>query len=90
MHGRAYLLSYTYETSQKKVGVFHALKERIRAQFSREKKPIDHLGGTCFEDRLLVRVDYVKFNHPFINDNRDLEIWPKKGTSHENMEICIG
>lgn len=76
---KAYSLSYTQEFSEKATGVFHTLGEKVRSRFSRTLKPTDHLGGLNPEERL-----------PLIdNIERDLENWPKKGTTFEDLDICV-
>lgn len=86
----AYPLPYTRDASPKAEGAFRTLGKKVRERFSRAFKPIDHLGGLNPEERLLVRVDNVRFNRPLYDEDKDLEIWPKTGSSHEDMEICIG
>lgn len=81
MHGRAYSLFPTQETSSRVCGVFRSLKQRVRARFSRSPKPMDHLGGMNPEDSCLIS-DRKPEN--------DLEYWPKLGSSIEEMEIRIG
>lgn len=77
--GRAYSLSYTREFSEKTTKVFYSLGDRARSRFSRNSKPIDHLGGLDPEKRLLV-ID---------NIDRELEKWPKLGTTFENMDVVV-
>lgn len=90
MSRMAYAASCPSEPAQKKRGILRRLKERVRARFARDKKPVGHLGGANPESRILPQVDHVKFNRPVFNDRRDLDVWPKEGTSHEDMEIGIG
>jgi len=64
--------------------VFQSLGLKARERFSRDYKPIDHLGGASPENRLPL--------HGFMttNDfNRDLELWPKSGNTFEDMDILI-
>ncbi|MCE3230529.1 MAG: hypothetical protein K0R76_1382 [Alphaproteobacteria bacterium] len=90
MARHAYPSSYTRDAPHKEGGIFHALGKKIRQRFSRFPKPIDHLGGINPEACLPPSVQHMRFNHPCIDENKDLEPWPKAGTSHEDMEICIG
>jgi hypothetical protein len=90
MSNCAYPLSYTRDTSKKEGGIFHALGKKVRERFSRTPKPVDHLGGLSPEERLPSRVDRVCFNHPLYNEDKDLEILPKTGSTHEYMEVHIG
>jgi hypothetical protein len=75
----AYSLSYTRGFSEKATKVFHSLGDRVRSRFSRNSKPIDHLGGLDPEKRLLL-IDDI---------DRDLERWPKLGTTFENMDVGV-
>ena len=77
--GWAYSLSYTREFSEKTTQVFHSLGDRVRSRFSRNSKPIDHLGGLDPEKRLLV-ID---------NIDREMEKWPKIGTTFEDMDVVV-
>jgi hypothetical protein len=77
--GWAYSLSYTREFPEKTTKVFHSLGDRVRSRFSRNTKPIDHLGGLNPEKRLLV-ID---------NIDRELEKWPKLGTTFEDMDVVV-
>jgi len=86
----AYSLSYTRDTSEKTGGVFHTLGEKVRGSLTRNPKPIDHLGGSNPDERIPARVDQVRFNSPQYNPDRDINTWPKSGTTHEDMEIYIG
>jgi hypothetical protein len=90
MSACAYLLSYTHQISSETGGVFHSLGRKVRSRFTRSLKPTDHLGGLNPDELLLVRVDYVKFNSPQFDEDRDTNIWPKSGSTHEDMEISIG
>jgi hypothetical protein len=86
----AYSSSYTHDTSQETGGVFHALGEKVRGCLTRNSKPIDHLGGLNPDQRIPARVDNVRFNAPLYDPDRDINTWPKSGTTHKDMEICIG
>ena len=77
--GHAYSLSYTRQLSQKVATIFHSLGDRVRCRFSRVSKPIDHLGGLNPEARLLL-ID---------SSDRDLENWPKTGSTFENMDTRV-
>lgn len=64
--------------------VVQSLGLYVRGRFSRDFKPIDHLGGANPEERLPL------YEFRTINDmNRDLEIWPKVGSTFENMDILV-
>ncbi|MBX9804880.1 MAG: hypothetical protein K2Y18_03900 [Alphaproteobacteria bacterium] len=86
MPALAHQLSYTSrDASQEDTGVLRTLKKKVRERFSRVSKPVGHLGGASPE------------NHKALKDHldpldweRDLEYWPKKGSTHEDMEIQIG
>jgi hypothetical protein len=70
--------------SQKVSMVFQGFGLFVRARFSRYDKPIDHMGGASPEQRIPF------YEHQTINDiNRDMEIWPKVGTTFEDMDIFI-
>jgi len=86
----AYSLSYTHDTSQEIGSVFHTLRKKVRGCLTRNPKPIDHLGGLNPDEHIPLRVDYVRFNSPQYSEDRDINTWPKSGTTHEDMEICIG
>lgn len=77
--GWAYSSSHKRDLSQKVAAVFHSLGNKVRARFSRDVKPIDHLGGVDPEKRLLL-----------VNDiDRGLERWPKVGSTFEDMDVCV-
>lgn len=91
MNGRAHLLTKTRNTPEEDgVGGVHRSGKRIKSRFSRQDKPTDHLGGLDTEQRIPIRVDLVKFNTPLCNQDRDINIWPRAGSSHEDMEVSIG
>ncbi len=75
----AYSLAYTRGFSEKATKVFHSLGDRVRSRFSRNSKPIDHLGGLDPEKRLLLSDDI----------DRALERSPKLGTTFEDMDISV-
>lgn len=77
--GWAYSSSYKHELSQKVATVFRSLGPKVRARFSRDFKPIDHLGGLAPEERLL----------PVKDMERDLGQWPKTGSTFEDMDVCV-
>ncbi len=77
--GWAYSSSYKRELSQKAAAVFQSLGNKVRACFSRDFKPIDHLGGLDPEKRLLLIDDR----------DRGVERWPKTGSTFENMDVCV-
>jgi hypothetical protein len=77
--GWAYSSSYKRELSQKAAAVFQSIGNKVRARFSRDFKPIDHLGGLDPEKRLLLIDD----------KDRELERWPKTGSTFENMDVCV-
>lgn len=85
MHGRAYPLSYSRNTSQQTGEIFHALGRKVRERFSRDPKPLDHLGGATPED-------HAHLKDPLLlqDIDQDLEIWPKDGTTLEDMKISVG
>ena len=86
----AYSLSYTHDTSEETGGVFHTLGKKVRGYFTRNLKPIDHVGGLNPDEHIPARVDYMRFNSPRYHEDRDINTWPKSGTTHEDMEISIG
>lgn len=90
MFGYAYPMSYTHDTAQKSGGVFYRLGKRVRARFSRQSKPIDHIGGLTPEEMVPRVPDAVRLNHPRFDLDQDLGGWPKKGSTHEDMDVCIG
>lgn len=90
MYGRAKLISHLHETSQEVGRAFHTLGIKVRERFSRSPKPIDHLGGQNPEERLPWRVDHVRFNSPLYDENQEINIWPREGTTHEDMDVFIG
>ncbi len=75
----AYSSSYKREFSEKATEVFRGLGDRVRGYFSRNSKPIDHLGGLDPEKRLFL-IDDIE---------RDLERSPKPGNTFENMDVGI-
>lgn len=70
--------------THKITGVFRSLGYRIRERFARDFKPVDHLGGVSpIETRYL---------NCYMNDNeinRDLEDWPKSGSTFEDMDVMV-
>ena len=83
-------ISAPHDTSQETGGVFQALGEKVRGYLTRDPKPIDHLGGLNPDKRIPTRVDNVRFNAPLYDADRDINTWPKSGTTHADMEISIG
>jgi hypothetical protein len=70
--------------SQKVSMVFQNIGLFVRERFSRYSKPVDHMGGTSPEGRVL------QYELLSVNDiNRDMEIWPKVGTTFEDMDIIV-
>lgn len=91
MRGCDHLLSRTRNIAEKGGGVYRWLGKRVKERYSRQSKPTAHLGDRDFEEHFPSRVDYVRYNCPFNNEDRDINIWPQKdGTSHEEMEVSIG
>ncbi len=73
----AYPLSFNRAAAQRVARAFYSFGNRVRARFSRDDKPIKHLGDVTPEFR----------THIITHPDQDLEVWPKQGTTHEDMEI---
>lgn len=86
MHGRAHLLHPNHEASSGVCRVFRSLERRVRARFSRTSKPMDHLGGINPEDHGPPHFNLLPADR---KPERDLEHWPKIGTTLEEIEVRI-
>ena len=85
MSGLAHQLYYTSrDVSQEGNGVLRTLKKKVRERFSRTSKPVDHLGGASPENHKVLKDHLDPLDY-----ERDLEYWPKKGTTFEDTEVRI-
>ena len=86
MSALAHQLSYTSrDASQEDKSVLRTLKKKVRERFSRASKPVCHLGGASPENHKALKDHLDPLDY-----ERDLEHWPKAGSTHEDMEIQIG